>query len=230
MDIAVADATSNEDLQNIGTASAELRLVTGGSGLALGLPQNFRARNWLIEGVKADRLPPTPGLRAVISGSCSQATQEQVAAMIAADQPAFAVDPLKLANNEDVVSAALAWAAPRLQQGPVLIYATAPEQQVKAAQAQIGTESASQLVECALAHIAVALVQLGVRQLIVAGGETPGAVVNALGIAGLRIGPQIDPGVPWTASVSDLPLALALKSGNFGTQDFFLKAWDKLNE
>src|SRR2546429_256104 len=82
MDIAVVDATSNEDLQNIGAASAELRLVTGGSGLALGLPQNFRARHWLIEGVKADRLPPTQGLRAVISGSCSQATQEQVAAMI----------------------------------------------------------------------------------------------------------------------------------------------------
>jgi uncharacterized protein YgbK (DUF1537 family) len=166
----------------------------------------------------------------VISGSCSRATQGQVAAMMEAGQPAFLVDPLKLAAGEDVVSAALAWSAPRLQQGPVLIYATAAEEQVQAIQAKLGAERAGQLVERALAHIAVALVQLGVRQLIVAGGETSGAVVGALGITGLRIGTQIDPGVPWTASVGELPLALALKSGNFGTRDFFLKAWDKLNE
>ena len=103
----------------------------------------------------------------------------------------------------------------------------APED-VKAVQTQLGVERAGELVERALAAIAQGLVKLGVRQLVVAGGETSGAVVNALGVKGLRIGPQIDPGVPWTAGLGDTPLALALKSGNFGTPDFFLKAWEKL--
>jgi 3-dehydrotetronate 4-kinase len=114
----------------------------------------------------------------------------------------------------------------------VLIYATAPPEAVKAVQAELGTERAGTLVEDTLAAVAQGLVQrLGVRQLIVAGGETSGAVVKALGVKGLRIGPEIDPGVPWTAALQDgsgAPLALALKSGNFGTPDFFLKAWDRL--
>ena len=111
----------------------------------------------------------------------------------------------------------------------MLIYATATPEAVKAVQAQLGAEKAGSLVEDALAGIARGLVELGVGQLIVAGGETSGAVVKALGIKGLRIGPEIDPGVPWTAALGgERPLALALKSGNFGTPDFFLKAWEQL--
>ncbi|MES2068770.1 MAG: 3-oxo-tetronate kinase [Pseudomonadota bacterium] len=233
---AVVDAVSNRDLEAIGEACADLPLVTGGSGIALGLPENFRQRGLLArhgsaDQLPADRLPASAGLRAVIAGSCSQATQKQVAAM-REQAPAFHVDPLQLARGEDVVAAALAWAATQLGQAPLLVYATATPETVRAAQAALGVERAGNLVEEALADIARGLVKLGVGQLIVAGGETSGAVVKALGVSGLRIGPEIDPGVPWTAALQDQsagpPLALALKSGNFGSEDFFLKAWSYL--
>ena len=201
-------------------------LITAGSGVALGLPQNFP--ELASRSSEAAALPSTGGLRAVIAGSCSTASLGQVAAM-RAHHPALAIDPLDLARGADVVSAALAWAAPLLAEGPVLIYATANPAEVAAAQAALGREKAGALVEDALALIAKGLVALGVGQLIVAGGETSGAVVKALGVEGLRIGPEIDPGVPWTVALGgERPLALALKSGNFGTPDFFLKAWGRL--
>ncbi len=227
---AVVDALSDADLHAIGAACADLPLVTGGSGIALGLPQNFRRRGLLASNAVADALPQTGGVRAVVSGSCSVATQKQVEVMRAAF-PSFNVDPLRLACGEDVVSAALDWAAGRIGQQPVLIYATATPDAVRQAQAELGVGQAGQLVENALAAIARGLVRAGVGQMIVAGGETSGAVVKALGVKGLRIGPEIDPGVPWTSILHDdgtSPLALALKSGNFGSEDFFLKAWDKL--
>jgi uncharacterized protein YgbK (DUF1537 family) len=165
----------------------------------------------------------------VISGSCSVAANAQVAHFIAAGRPAFAVDPLQLAAGTDVVAQALAWARPLLAAGPPLVYATAAPESVKAAQGALGAERAGALVEEALAAIARGLVELGVRQMLVAGGETSGAVVRALGVEGLRIGPQIDPGVPWTTTLGgQQPLALALKSGNFGSVDFFSKAWSVL--
>jgi uncharacterized protein YgbK (DUF1537 family) len=227
---AVPDAIGNDDLMAIGAACADLPLVTAGSGIALGLPQNFRRQGLLPDSQVADALPPTGGLRAVIAGSCSIATQGQVAAM-REKHPAFKVDPLELAQGKDVAAEALAWAGSRLEKEPVLFYATAAPEVVQAVQARLGTERAGALVEDAFAAIARGIVALGVGQLIVAGGETAGAVVKALGVSGLRIGPEIDPGVPWTATLAKAgkkPLALALKSGNFGTPDFFLKAWSKL--
>jgi uncharacterized protein YgbK (DUF1537 family) len=228
---AVTDALTNHDLVSIGAACADMPLITGGSGIALGLPENFRKRNLLARLDAADRLPETGGLRAVISGSCSVATQKQVAAM-QEKSPSFAVDPLALARGDDVAGAALAWAAQHLPNGPVLVFATASPENVRDVQSQLGVAEAGELVEKALAAIATGLVKLGVGQLIVAGGETSGAVVKALGIKGLRIGPEIDPGVPWTAALQDdsavQPLALALKSGNFGSEDFFIKAWSRL--
>ncbi|MBL8414844.1 MAG: four-carbon acid sugar kinase family protein [Propionivibrio sp.] len=227
----VVDALSNDDLMSIAAACADLVLVTAASGLALGLPQNFRCAGLLADDLVADALPHTGGLRAVISGSCSVATQGQVAAM-RTTHPAFQVDPFALASGTDVVGAALEWADSRVKNEPVLFYATATPEAVKAVQVQLGAERAGRLVEEALAAIASGLVEQGVGQLIVAGGETSGAVVQALGVRGLRIGPEIDPGVPWTTAISNdsgrRPLALALKSGNFGTPDFFLKAWSKL--
>ena len=228
---AVPDAITNDDLMAIGAACAEMPLVTAGSGIALGLPQNFIKAGLLAETQVADALPHTGGLRAIISGSCSVATQGQVAAM-RDKHPAFNIDPFELAHGTDVVRAALDWAKERIEKEPVLFYATATPEAVKAVQAQLGVEKAGNLVEEALAAIAQGLVALGVGQLIVAGGETSGAVVKALGVTGLRIGPEIDPGVPWTTAIAkgspERPLALALKSGNFGTPDFFLKAWSKL--
>ncbi|MDR2787683.1 MAG: four-carbon acid sugar kinase family protein [Candidatus Accumulibacter sp.] len=229
---AVPDALTNDDLMAIGAACADLPLVTAGSGIALGLPRNFRQAGLLPESQVADALPPTGGRRAVIAGSCSIATQGQVSEM-RAKHPAFHVDPLDLARGRDVVSEALAWAAGKIEKEPALFYATATPEDVKAAQDRLGTEKAGALVEDALAAIAQGIVSMGVGQLIVAGGETSGAVVKALGVTGLRIGPEIDPGVPWTTALAkegsgEKPLALALKSGNFGTPDFFLKAWSKL--
>ena len=229
--IAIVDAVFGRDLQEIGAACANLVLVTAASGVALGLPENFRRSGQLPTHVVADALPPAGGDRAVIAGSCSVATQGQVAAM-RGQHPAFRVDPAELGQGRDVVRAALDWAAPRLSREPVLVYATATPEEVRAAQAMLGVERASALVEDALAAIAQGLVRMGVGRLIVAGGETSGAVVKALGIRGLRIGPEIDPGVPWTMALQDedcaRSLALALKSGNFGTSDFFIKAWGHL--
>ena len=227
--MAIVDATSNADLLAIGAASADLPLISGGSGIALGLPQNFRSHGQLFDNRPADVLPPTSGYRAILSGSCSIATQAQVADWIAATRPAFALDPLRLAAGDDLVAAALSWALPQLAQGPVLIYATAAAEYVAKVQAALGVERAGALVEQALAAIASGLVTHGVGQMIIAGGETSGAVVSSLDIKGLRIGPQIDPGVPWTTSLSAKPIALALKSGNFGSVDFFSKAWGMLS-
>jgi uncharacterized protein YgbK (DUF1537 family) len=138
--------------------------------------------------------------------------------------PAFAIDPLALADGRDLVAEALAWARGRLGQGPVLVYASAPPEAVAKVQQRLGVMAAGELVERALAGIAGGLVAAGVRRLVVAGGETAGAVIGALGVRGLAIGREIAPGVPCTVSLAETPMALALKSGNFGDADFFLKA------
>jgi len=223
--VAVVDAVSNEDLVRLGKALAGMPLVTAGSGVAIGLPANFG----LAPSSTASALPPATGWQAVVSGSCSVATNQQVKAFVEAGRPAFAVDPLRLMQGDDVVAQALAWAAPLLAQGPVLVYSTAEPSAVKAVQAQLGVDEAGAMVERALAAIARGLVALGVHQLVVAGGETSGACVQALDITQLQIGAQIDPGVPWCHALSgELPLHVALKSGNFGSADFFTKAFKAL--
>jgi 3-dehydrotetronate 4-kinase len=228
VEIAVVDATSDQDLRAIGAACAELPLVTAGSGVALGLAPAYLARGLLAASGSAAALPRPHGARAIVSGSCSQATLGQVAAARAAGIPVFQVDPLQLASGEDVVEAVARWAAPLLPRGPVLVSASADPERVRAVQDRLGRERAGELVERALASVARRLVGLGVGQLIVAGGETSGAVVSALGVRGLRIGPQIAPGVPWTSALGGSALALALKSGNFGGPAFFVDAWGKL--
>jgi len=222
--IAIVDAVTDGDLAAIGEACADLPLVTGGSGVALGLPDNFRRLGLLADGREADALPAVAGAEAVISGSCSPATLGQVARFAEDGGPVFAVDPLALADGRDVVGEALAWARDRLGKGPVLVSASAPAEVVADVQKRLGVMEAGELVERALAGIAVGLVAAGVRRLVVAGGETAGAVVGAVGVRGLRIGREIDPGVPCTVSLGETPMALALKSGNFGAADFFMKA------
>ncbi len=222
--MAIADAVSDADLYVLGEACADLTLITGGSGVALGLPANFRRAGLLAEGNDAAQLPRAEGLSAVLAGSASKATNAQVAAW-RETRPAFRIDPLAAARGEPVVEQALAFAQPYLDKGePVLIYATATPDEVKAVQRELGVNEAGHLVESTLASIARGLRERGVRKFVVAGGETSGAVVQALDVRTLRIGAQIDPGVPATATTDAEPLALALKSGNFGTIDFFEKA------
>jgi uncharacterized protein YgbK (DUF1537 family) len=222
---AIIDAVSDADLEAIGAAVRDLALVTGGSGIALGLPANFRRAGLLASyGATAAALPDVDGSSVVISGSCSTATLAQVEAM-RKRCPAFDVDPLALDADAQLVSTVLDWATSHIAAGPVLISASAPPERVARAQERLGQDRAGKIVEDALSRIAIGLVALGVRRLVVAGGETSGAVVKALGVTGLRIGPQIDPGVPWTTTIGSKPtLALALKSGNFGGVDFFLRA------
>jgi uncharacterized protein YgbK (DUF1537 family) len=193
--------------------------------VALGIAADLVKRGVLSKRDESSSLEPITGRRAILAGSCSTATQAQVAAAISAGIPAFAIDPLRLAAGEPVVSEALQWAHERLEKQAVLIYATASRKAVQVAQAALGIERAAALVEDALASIATGLIDAGVRQLIVAGGETSGAVVKALNVDGLRIGPQIVPGVPWTTTMSPTPINLVLKSGNFGAEEFFLSSW-----
>ncbi|WP_265533407.1 3-oxo-tetronate kinase [Pseudomonas saponiphila] len=223
--MAIADALSDADLYTLGAACADLPLLTGGSGLALGLPENFR-RAGKLRDLDAASLPPVAGGEVVLAGSASAATNAQVDAWLEAERPALRVDPLALAAGEPVVAQALAFV--QAQQDSVLIYATSTPEQVKAVQRQLGVERAGALVESALGEIARGLRDQGVRRFVVAGGETSGAVVKALGVRLLQIGAQIDPGVPATVSSSGEPLALALKSGNFGGRDFFSKALRQL--
>lgn len=224
---AIVDAVSNDDLVRLGAAVKGLPLVTAGSGLAIGLPANWGFR----PSPAAARLPPPGGRQAVVSGSVSTATNGQVQEFLRAGRPAFHVDPLRIAAGEDVAGQALAFAAAQPVEGPVLVYSTEAPDAVKSVQGRLGVAEAGELVEQTLARVAQGLVELGVRQLVVAGGETSGAVVQALGVAGLRIGPQIDPGVPWCAAT--LPggdtLHITLKSGNFGGPDFFTTAFAHLN-
>ncbi|WGS53881.1 four-carbon acid sugar kinase family protein [Paraburkholderia sp. D15] len=228
--MAIADAVSDADLYTLGAACADFALITGGSGIALGLPDNFRAAGLLDDHADAARLPRVEGLSAVLAGSASKATHAQVAAW-RETRPAFRIDPLAAARGEAVVEQALAFAQPYLDQAePVLIYATATPDEVKAVQRELGVDAAGHLVESTLASIARGLRERGVRKFVVAGGETSGAVVQALAVRTLRIGAQIDPGVPATATGGDEPLALALKSGNFGSTDFFEKALRHLDQ
>ncbi len=228
--IAVADAIDNSDLLTLAEACAELPLITAGSGVALGLPPAYQRRGWWAPSESAASLSAVSGPAAVLSGSCSDATNAQVARWIADGRAAIAIDPLALHLGTQSAASLLAQALSALAAsagGPVLICATAAPDRVKAVQAELGVDAAGALVEHTLAELAQGLVQAGVRRLVVAGGETSGAVVQALSVPRLRIGAAICPGVPWTEATlpaSGEPMWLALKSGNFGGVDFFADA------
>lgn len=223
--IAIVDAISNEDLMRLGLALNNMPLVTAGSGVAIGLAQNFG----ISPSTTAGTLPQASGFKAVVSGSCSVATNAQVAAFIAAGRPAFAIDPLRISSGADVVAETLAWAKPHLAKDVVLVYSTADPAAIKATQNRLGVEAAGAMVERTLASVAKGLVEAGVGQLVVAGGETSGACVQALGITHMQIGMQIAPGVPWCfAQSNEAPLHITLKSGNFGGPDFFTEAYTML--
>lgn len=222
---AVIDTLSETDLVAIGHAAEHHALITGGSGIAMGLPENFRRAGTLPTHDDPGALPAIEGAAAVLAGSCSRATLFQVATA-REHLPLLELDPLATPDAAALARQALAWADERLGAKPVVIAASAPPDKVAALQARLGRTEAGALVEQALAEIADGLVARGVRRMVVAGGETSGAIVSRLGVRSLRIGTEIDPGVPWTwAEGIGAPLLLALKSGNFGAPDFFLKAF-----
>lgn len=236
--IAVIDACHDGHLLTLGAACADLPLVTGGSGIGMGLCENFYQSGRLSCGSasssdsSASLVPrwAAPAGRAVIfAGSCSQATREQIAVAIAAGLPALAVTPQALATGELTAGQIRAFILDQGGAKPALVYSSADPAEVAEAQARLGRERASALIEEAFAQTACALRDDGFRRFLIAGGETSGAIVAALGVTALAIGPEIDPGVPWTRSLNAPEIALALKSGNFGARDFFVKAWDILS-
>jgi len=215
----VIDAIRDEDLRVIGKATADHSLITGGSGIALGLPANHG-----ISPSGDTNYPDIKGRPLVLAGSCSAATRAQIDA-VGDDWTVARIDVDQIANGTDVVTRLVETAKSAI--GPVLIYASADPDEVAATQAKYGREAAGAMVEKTMASLATTLTKDGFTRLIVAGGETSGAVVSALGLTALHIHGEIDPGVPWTSSL-DGSLALALKSGNFGGVDFFDKAFGML--
>ena len=224
----VVDAVSNADLYLIAEACQSMPLLTGGSAVAMPLPELWLKQGLLpkSDATQMQRAPDGPAI--VLSGSCSAMTNRQVAAYLSGGHPAFRLDPLDIANNGS--APALAWLAGQNRQSTPIIYATAEPDAVRAAQAKLGTDRAGKLVEDALASCAVAARDRGTRRFVVAGGETSGAVAKALGIVRLNIGPEIAPGVPWCfASSGGHTVAITLKSGNFGAEGFFTDALGMLD-
>lgn len=216
---AVLDALTDAHLDTLGAAVADMPLVTGGSGLAAGMAKAWRRRNQDPSRAAAAGAPQ-PGRGVVISGSASQMTNRQVAEY-KAKAPSFPVDPVRcLADQAGYAREMAAWvqAQPRAGLAP-LLYATTDATTLKDIQARFGA-AASMAIEATFAALARQLAEAGFTRFVVAGGETSGAVVQALGVSGFHIGPQIAPGVPWVRAV-DKPYSLALKSGNFGAPSFF---------
>jgi 3-dehydrotetronate 4-kinase len=224
--IAITDCLGNADLLTLGSSVKGLALVTGGSGLAFGLGTHFG-----LSGAAFVPIPAFPGGRAILAGSCSKMTLRQIERAKAVCQHRHLSVPDLAKDFGGVIRDVLSWATTaRDGNQPLLIYTSEAVEEVVKNQSELGSGNAGSLCENALAEIASSLVDNGVTQLIVAGGETSGAVVKRLEIDLLKIGPEIDPGVPWTlATARGKQLALALKSGNFGSEDFFLKAWERLS-
>jgi len=227
--IAIVDALKDSHLRDIGKALVDLALVTGGSGIAIGLPAAYRDAG-LIDALTppATSIAAPAGRGAILAGSCSTATRGQVETARNAGVPTLRVDPLAIAAGELTPDRVVDWLVAQPADATPLVYSSDDPDSVRAVQDKLGRDKAGALVEDLLAAVAAALPGKGFTRLLVAGGETSGAVVNALGVKALSIGPEIDPGVPWTRSRSGPDVALALKSGNFGSPDFFLKAWSSL--
>jgi uncharacterized protein YgbK (DUF1537 family) len=223
---AIADAVFERDLETLGTVALDHRLSVGASGLGLGL-----ARALVASGQVKSNAPdatsgaPVGGPAACLAGSCSQATLQQIACA-EATMAVLHLDPDQAVAGKDEARRALAWAGDRLKQGPILIASSSTPEQVTALQARHGRDTAGHAIEQAMADIAEGLIQLGIRRLVVAGGETSGAVVDRLEIPGFLVGAEIAAGVPVLRAVGARqgPMLLALKSGNFGGPEFFSDA------
>lgn len=229
----IVDAIADAHLRVIGAATAHLPLITGGSGVAMGLPAAYREAGLLPHLTPPpERLAAPKGRAAILAGSCSAATRGQVKAAIDAGLPHLRIDPLDVASGTQTAQHVLQWIARQPQDKPFLVYSSDDPEAVRQVQQRLGRAQAGIIVEDLLGRVAAALPAQGFTRLIVAGGETSGAVMQALDAGVLSIGPEIDPGVPWTLARprvrSGAEMALALKSGNFGAPDFFLKAWDRL--
>ncbi|MGY5778369.1 3-oxo-tetronate kinase [Rhizobium sp. LEGMi135b] len=223
----IVDAVCDDDLRTIAAASFDMTLLTGGSAIAGQLPQFYIEQGLASLSEHRQALPKVAGGSIVLSGSCSAMTRRQVA-HYAGKIASLRLDPIALA--EEGAGTALEWLRQQSPSAPKLIYATAEPDEVRLAQERLGRDKAGQVVEDALSEIARAAFDCGTRRFVVAGGETSGAITQALGVTHLAIGPEIAPGVPWTFAIAEgEAIALALKSGNFGGESFFTDAFNRLD-
>ena len=220
---AVADSETHEDLSVIAGACTDLKLLTGGSGVAAAIPETLSRLGLMVPREATVDLPRLDGNVAVLAGSCSTATRAQVRDF-GQYARVIAVDPLKLHSGDCRHSDLARRTVKAAGQGNVIVTSAIPPEHLLNVQSALGTAQSAELVERTLAGIATELNEAGIRKFIVAGGETSGAVAKALAISELRIGPQIDPGVPWMVTTQAPPRCVAFKSGNFGRPDFFCRA------
>lgn len=223
--LVVTDAVEDTDLVTIGMATRDARLVTGGSGIALAMPELVAAEERAAGGAMA--FAGVAGPEAILAGSCSRATLVQVERHQAAGHPVMPVDVEDLLTGRVAAEAAVAFVRQNVGHAP-LVYSSASPERVRDTQAAFGREAVADRLDAFFGEVARLLVADGVQRLVVAGGETSGAVVKALDLTSVDIGPEIDVGVPVLQVRDGAPLALALKSGNFGSRDFFSKALNVL--
>ncbi|MDI5928560.1 3-oxo-tetronate kinase [Rhizobium leguminosarum] len=223
----IADAIFEHDLETLGEVALETPVSTGASGLGLGLARALVRSGRISSGgaTTADAIRPVGGLSAIVAGSCSKATLHQLG-IAERSMPVLRLDPERLLARPDEIAAAISWAGDRISAGPVIIAASAAPETVSRLQSLYGREASGHAIETATSIIAAELVERGVRRLVVAGGETSGAAVDRLAIPAFLIGPEIAPGVPVLRTVGNAQgdMLLALKSGNFGGEDFFTAA------
>jgi uncharacterized protein YgbK (DUF1537 family) len=222
---AVVDAVFDHDLETIGAVAADQLLSVGASGIGLGLARALVKSGRVKAASGAASGPAVGGPAACLAGSCSQATLQQIASAEAI-MPVLHLDPERVVAGREEARRAVAWAAERVSAGPVLVASSATPEEVAALQSRHGRQAAGHAIEQAMADIAEGLVQSGVRRLVVAGGETSGAVVDRLRIPGFLVGEEIAAGVPVLRAVGNASgdMLLALKSGNFGGPKFFSDA------
>ncbi len=224
----IVDAVANDDLYIIAEACQDMVLLTGGSAVAMPLPELWAKQGRIERSAASASSSFDPGPAIVLSGSCSAMTNRQVADFLAKGGPSFNLDPLEVAELGS--ARVLNWLAAQDPSATPLIYATAAPDAVRAAQEKLGVELAGSLIESTLAACAEEARNFGYRRFVVAGGETSGAVAKALGVTRLDIGAEIAPGVPWCfATSANSRVAITLKSGNFGNEQFFSKALEVLD-
>lgn len=224
----VIDAIDGSDLDTIARACHGMRLLTGGSALAQPLPAIYAANGHLSERRDDARVAQSLPGQLVLAGSCSSMTRRQIDEF-KRQAEWLKIDPIELAADPGVLDTAKAWLLRQDPDAKKLVFASDEPESVRAAQEALGVDEAGRLVEDALSQLALFGFEIGIRRFVVAGGETSGAVVKAFAIAQLAIGQEIAPGVPWTfGSYRGQPLALALKSGNFGAESFFQDALEML--
>lgn len=223
----ITDAIYEEDLAAIAALCVEWRVMTGNSAIVQNYPALWRDRGWLRDRGHSPMLPAVDGPAVVLSGSCAERTLEQLAAF-ERHRPVLRLDITSGADVASVVDQATEWAASRLSDGPVAIATSASSDDVRLAQERLGRDGAAARAEAILGDIAVRLVGMGVRRLLVAGGETSGSVVQRLGVERLKIGAYRGPGVALATAENERPLAICLKSGKLGPVEMFLPTLDAM--